>query len=126
MESETVKELKQIVEKHTVRYEVWPHYEIVKGDRVIVGFDLELYGTHETVKAAFFRDVVSVKRLTPTCATLQNRYSRANNVLRRMRFHHSMRRFMNQQGVSSRLWRLFGLSTGMASSIQLTPARNGA
>jgi hypothetical protein len=126
MESEKVRELKQIIEKHTVRYEVWPHYEIVKGDRVIVGFDLELYGTHETVKAAFFRDVVSVKRLTPTCATLQNRYSRTNNALRRTRYHHSMRRFMKQLGVSSRLLRLFGLSTGTASSTPLTPARNGA
>src|SRR4051812_28879184 len=47
MEEDIVTELKQIIEKHTVRYEVWPHYEIAGGQRVIVGFDLELCGTQD-------------------------------------------------------------------------------
>lgn len=47
MEIDPVTELKRVVERHTVRYEVWPHYEIADGKRVVVGFDLELYGTHD-------------------------------------------------------------------------------
>lgn len=47
MESNPVAELKQIIERHTVRYEVCPHYEIAGGKRVMVGYDLELYGTHD-------------------------------------------------------------------------------
>ncbi len=39
-------ELKSIVEKHTVRYEAWPHWEMHEDRRVMVGFDLELYGAH--------------------------------------------------------------------------------
>jgi hypothetical protein len=46
MENDLIKGLKEIVQKHTVRYEVWPHFEISEAKRVIVGFDLELYGTH--------------------------------------------------------------------------------
>lgn len=40
-------ELKSIVEKHTVRYEAWPHWEMNEARRVMVGFDLELHGTHD-------------------------------------------------------------------------------
>lgn len=40
-------ELKSIVEKHTVRYEAWPHWEMHEDRRVMVGFDLELYGSYE-------------------------------------------------------------------------------
>lgn len=40
-------ELKSIVEKHTVRYEAWPHWEMHEDRRVMVGFDLELYGAHD-------------------------------------------------------------------------------
>jgi len=47
MEDATIRELRQIIAKHTVRYEVWPHYEVTEGKRVVVGFDLELYGTHD-------------------------------------------------------------------------------
>ncbi|HEX2917610.1 MAG TPA: hypothetical protein VHN81_03775 [Edaphobacter sp.] len=47
METNAVAELKQLIERHAVRYELWPHYEIADGKRVIVGFDLELYGTHD-------------------------------------------------------------------------------
>lgn len=47
MESNPVTEFKQIIKRHTIRYEVWPHYEIADGKRVIVGFDVELYGTHD-------------------------------------------------------------------------------
>jgi hypothetical protein len=66
MESEKVKNLKQIIEKHTVRYEVWPHYEIAtNGDRVMVGFDLELYGTHEHGKTS----------LSPGCHLCEETYA---------------------------------------------------
>jgi hypothetical protein len=47
MESDSIRQLKAIVEKHTVRYEAWPHYEMNDGKRVMVGFDLELHGTHD-------------------------------------------------------------------------------
>ncbi len=47
MENDSIEKLKAIVEKHTVRYEVWPHYDIHDGVRVTVGFDLELHGTHD-------------------------------------------------------------------------------
>jgi hypothetical protein len=47
MDDAALAELKQIIDKHTVRYEVWPHYEMAGGNRVIVGFDLELYGTQD-------------------------------------------------------------------------------
>lgn len=47
MENGPITELKQIIEKHTVRQEVWPHYEMAGGKRVLVGFDLELYATHD-------------------------------------------------------------------------------
>ena len=47
MEPDAIPELKDIIRKHTVRYEVWPHFEISEAKRVIVGFDLELYGTHD-------------------------------------------------------------------------------
>jgi len=40
-------ELNSIVEKHTVRYEAWPHWEMHEDRRVMVGFDLELYGAHD-------------------------------------------------------------------------------
>lgn len=47
MPTDITKELKEIIVKHTVRYHVWPHYEFHAGKRVMVGFDLELYGTHD-------------------------------------------------------------------------------
>ena len=65
MESDTVKELKRIIEKHTVRYEVWPHYEVVKDKRVVVGFDLELYGTHDH----------GTTRLSPGCPRCEETYT---------------------------------------------------
>jgi len=40
-------ELKSIAQKRTVRYEVWPHWEIHEDARVMVGFNLELLGTYE-------------------------------------------------------------------------------
>ena len=47
MENDALGPLKVIVEKHTVRYEVWPHCEMNDGKQVTVGFDLELRGTHD-------------------------------------------------------------------------------
>jgi hypothetical protein len=40
-------DLKSLVERHTIRYEAWPHWEMHEGERVMVGFDLELHGTHD-------------------------------------------------------------------------------
>lgn len=40
-------ELKAIAQKHTVRYEVWPHWEIHEDARIMVGFNLELLGTYD-------------------------------------------------------------------------------
>lgn len=45
--SQVQQDLKSIVEKHTVRYEAWPHWEMHETRRVMVGFDLELHGTHD-------------------------------------------------------------------------------
>lgn len=39
-------ELRELVARHTVRYEVWPDYLMVKGQKIMVGLDLELRGTH--------------------------------------------------------------------------------
>lgn len=47
MERDTGQELRQIIDKHTVHYKVLPHYEIDDGKRVMVGYDLELYGSHD-------------------------------------------------------------------------------
>jgi hypothetical protein len=47
MPADITRELKDIIVKHTVRYQVWPHYELRDGTRVMIGFDLELYGTHD-------------------------------------------------------------------------------
>jgi hypothetical protein len=47
MDESSIKDLKAIIQKHTIRYEVWPHYELSGGKRLVVGFDLELYGTHD-------------------------------------------------------------------------------
>ncbi len=57
MENDLIEQLKAAVAKHTVRYEVWPHYELRGDDRVIVGFDLELRGTHSH----------GTSRLSPGC-----------------------------------------------------------
>lgn len=39
--------VKELSQKHRVCYEVWPETLMVNGQRVKVGFELELYGTHE-------------------------------------------------------------------------------
>ena len=57
MENDIPKELMEIAQKHTVDYEVWPHQKMVDGRQVIVGFDLELHGTHDHGKT----------RLSPGC-----------------------------------------------------------
>lgn len=38
--------LNVLVEKHAIQYQSWPAYEIVDGERVHVGYDLELCGVH--------------------------------------------------------------------------------
>ena len=49
---DTAQDLRGRIAEHTVRYEVWPHYDVVgrlgmDARRVIDGFDLELHGTHQ-------------------------------------------------------------------------------
>ena len=43
----TVEEIRALVQKHRVCYEVWPELLMVNGERVQVGFALELSGAHE-------------------------------------------------------------------------------
>ena len=50
-------ELEQLVKKHTVCYEVFPDSLIVEGEPRKVGFELELFGTHD----------YGASRLTPGC-----------------------------------------------------------
>ncbi len=57
--------LRELVTKHAVKYEVWPHYELSGGQRVMVGFDLELCGTHDHGHA----------RLTPGCPSCEQTYA---------------------------------------------------
>lgn len=49
MESNEDKELemKELVERYRVCWEVWPEYTSVRGERRQIGFALELSGTHE-------------------------------------------------------------------------------
>ena len=40
-------DLQSLVAEHTIRYEIWTHYDIrPEGGKVMNGFDLELHGTH--------------------------------------------------------------------------------
>jgi hypothetical protein len=50
-------DLKQLVEKHTVCYEVFPDYLLVDGEPRKIGFELELFGTHDHGNS----------RMTPGC-----------------------------------------------------------
>jgi len=46
--SNDLPELRHLVRKHRVCWEVWPEAHLQGGDRrVIVGYDVELYGTHD-------------------------------------------------------------------------------
>jgi hypothetical protein len=65
MEGDTITDLKRLIEKHTIHYEVWPHYEMADGKRVMVGFDLELCGTHEHGET----------RLSPGCHLCEETYA---------------------------------------------------
>lgn len=41
-------DLQILVSEHTIRYEIWMHYDISpEGLKVMDGFDLELHGTHD-------------------------------------------------------------------------------
>jgi hypothetical protein len=46
MADATIEQLKQLVRKHKVCYEVWPEYLMVQGQCATVGFHLDLSGTH--------------------------------------------------------------------------------
>src|SRR5262249_5652554 len=43
----TISQLKELVDLHCACYEVWPEFLMVGRQKVKVGFDLELFGTHE-------------------------------------------------------------------------------
>ena len=53
----TVERLRSLVEKHSVHFEARPEEQLVDGKIVKIGFDLELYGTHDHGET----------RLTPGC-----------------------------------------------------------
>jgi hypothetical protein len=65
MESNVINALKEIIRKHAVRYEVWPHFEISGGKRVMVGFDIDLCGTHDH----------GTTRLSPGCHLCTETYT---------------------------------------------------
>lgn len=50
-------ELKELVEKHTVCYEVFPDRLMVKGEPRTAGYELQLFGSHEH----------GTSRMTPGC-----------------------------------------------------------
>ena len=52
MSAET-EELKTLVQKHTVKYESWPHRDMYDGHLVVDGFSLELHGTHDQGHTVF-------------------------------------------------------------------------
>lgn len=70
MERDFIQQLRQIVEKHTLRYVVAPHYEMNEGKRVMVGFDLELHGTHDH----------GTTRLSPGCHLCMETYQDLHRV----------------------------------------------
>ncbi len=55
--NEMIERLKEHVDLHQVCYEVWPEVLMVAGERVKVGFNLELFGTHSDGES----------RLSPGC-----------------------------------------------------------
>jgi hypothetical protein len=65
MQVDIIRELEDIIVKHTVRYQIWPRYEFCEGKRVMVGFDLELYGTHDHGKTT----------LSPGCHLCQETFA---------------------------------------------------
>lgn len=70
MERNLIQQLRQIVEKHTVRYVVAAHYEMNDGKRVMVGFDLELHGTHDH----------GTTRLSPGCHLCSETYGDLHRI----------------------------------------------
>ncbi len=44
---EVISQLKELVQLHCVCYEVWPEFLVAGGQRVKVGFNLEMFGTHQ-------------------------------------------------------------------------------
>ena len=67
---ESTQELQNVIALHTVRYEVWPHYDIYDSKQVIDGFDLELHGTHDHGHS----------RLTPGCDLCRRTYEHLRQV----------------------------------------------
>jgi hypothetical protein len=57
----TINQLKDLIQRHQVCYEVWPENLVVNGQLVKVGFALELEGTHEN----------PVNEVMPGCAHCQ-------------------------------------------------------
>jgi hypothetical protein len=65
MENDVMQRLKPIIEKHTVRYQVWPHHEMHDGKQVIVGLISNYTGRMITVAPVLLRDAASVPRPLP-------------------------------------------------------------
>ena len=86
METDVIKALKEIIRKHTVRYEVWSHFEISEGKRVMVGFDIELYGTHDHGATVFPPAAICALRPTTICNASQSTFFRKTNGRRNTRF----------------------------------------
>ena len=63
--NESTEQLRQLIEKHTVCYEVYPDTVIVSGQQRKVGFELELFGTHDHGSST----------LTPGCPVCVNTFS---------------------------------------------------
>lgn len=67
---DSTQELRNLIAEHTVRYEIWPHYDVDDGAKVIDGFDLELHGTHEHGHS----------RLTPGCDLCRQTYEHLRHI----------------------------------------------
>lgn len=56
--------LQDLAQRHAVRYQVWPHEELLHDQRVLCGFDLELSGSHAGART----------RLSPGCRRCTETY----------------------------------------------------
>lgn len=61
---ETTRRLRELAQAHQVCYEVWPELLMVKGQKVKVGYDLELYGVHDHPE----------EQIVPGCPHCQHTY----------------------------------------------------
>ena len=69
-QEETINQLRDLIRRHKVCYEVWPENLVVNGQIVKVGFDLELDGVHEHMD----------NRVQPGCPHCQEVYKDLQRV----------------------------------------------